>query len=237
MENRVREFKLAVPIVCEVKDAEIFLTDKYENKNSIPMSHGTAFGLGDVDKDGYLKITVTYHVPKLATQTTILPQSIAHINGYTLFHTNLSKSYGYGGQKSVFEYYKKDSDLSYYALVKKENKTRKVLLGSLHEPNSRIFQVACTINDKIGIGQRFEKGALRKLVAKPLNGARIVKSVLDILTKEGYLVMTEEKLGKRYRTTELYSKTEKLEKYFADPRSWQKTNGLNIGSSAMTPNQ
>jgi hypothetical protein len=232
-----KQFKLCLPLNCAIKNSEIVIKDKFETQNVIPFSDGNSFSLGYMDNDGFVLFTVTYTENKIPKQT-ILSQSVAHINGYTLFHTTLSKSYGYGGQKSVFEYYKRDSDLSYYVLIKKEDKTRKILLGSLREPTSRIFQMAYIINEKfVAKGQKFDKGQLAKFLPKPLNGARIVKSTLDILTKEGYLNMNEEKSGKRLRTKELFMRTEKLEKFFADPRSWQKTNGLNIGSLAMTPNQ
>jgi hypothetical protein len=235
---RLKQFKLCLPLNCLVKNSEIVIKDKFETQNVIPFSDGNAFSLGNMDNDGFVLFTVTYAEKKLPRQTSILSQTEAHINGYSLFHTNLSKSYGYGGQKSVFEYYKRDSDLSYYALIKKEGKTRKVLLGSLRDPTSRIFQVTYIINEKFVVrGLQFAKGQLAQFLPKPLKGARIIKSTLDILTKEGYLEASEGPSGKRNRPKEVFSKTDKLDKFMADPRSWQKTNGLNIGSSAMTPNQ
>jgi hypothetical protein len=227
-------FKLALPFECEIDDSGsiIIIKDKFGNRNFIPCDYGSIFSVGGIDRDGFVLFTLTHkEMKKQQPKQTILPQSKAHMNGYALFHTNLSKSFGYGGLKSVFEYYKKDSDLSYYLIVKKEGKPdRKLLLGSLRESTSRIFQVASIIHEKFPRDKKFDKTELTQYLPSSLNGARIVKGTLDILTKEGYLIAGSGKFGKKNKTKEIFSKTETLEKYLADPRSWQKPNGLNIGS-------
>lgn len=238
MESRKHtEFKLAGPLKFEITSSEITIVDKFENINSIPLNPNVIFKISDPDDDGYVLFDVSYLEHKQAKQT-FLSQTEAHVNGYTLFHTNLSNSFGYGGKRSVFEYYKRESDLSYYALIKKEGKEdKKLQLGNLTDPNSRIFQVACIIHKKFLKDKTFDKRELTQYLPPPLNGARIIKGTLDVLTKEGYLKSDTVKSGKRNRDKEAFTKTEKLEKYMSDPRSWQKPNGFNIGSSTMTPNQ
>ena len=238
MESRKhREFKLAGPLKFEITSSEITIVDRFENINSIPLNPSVMFKISNPDDDGYVLFDISYLEHKQAKQT-FLSQTEAHVNGYTLFHTNLSNSFGYGGKRSVFEYYKRETDLSYYALIKKEGKRdRKLQLGSLTEEDSRIFQVACIIHKKFLKDKTFDKYELTQYLPPPLNGARIVKGTLDILAKEGYLKSDTVKSGKKNRDKETFSKTEKLEKYMADPRSWQKPNGFNIGSLAMTTNQ
>jgi len=191
--------------------------------------------MSNPDDDGYVRFDISFlEYPRTPRQTS-LPQVEAHVNGFTVFHTNLSNSFGYGGKKSTFEYYKRDSDLSYYALIKTEGKqTRKIQLGSLGDPNSRIFQVASIIHKRFLREKPFDKHELTQYLPPPLNGARIIKGTLDILSKEGYLVEGTVKSGKKNRDKETFAKTEKLEKHLSDPRSWQKPNGLNIGSLTAT---
>lgn len=238
MESRKhREFKLAVPLQFEITSSEITILDKFENVNSIPLNPSVVFKISNPDDDGYVLFDISYLEHKQAKQT-FLSQTEAHVNGFTLFHTNLSNSFGYGGQKSVFEYYKRENDLSYYALVKKEGKRdRRIQLGSLRDTTSRIFQISRIINEKFGSSALFNKSELYTRLPPPLNGARIIKGTLDILAKEGYLTGENATSGKRNRPIEIFSKTDKLQKFMADPRSWQKPNGLNIGSSTMTSNQ
>jgi hypothetical protein len=232
-----REFKLAAPLQFEISNSELIIKDKFANTNIILIDPSLLFSISNPDDDGYVRFDISFLESRKPRQT-ILPQSEAHVNGFTLFHTNLSHSFGYGGKRSLFDYYKRDSDLSYYVLIKKEGKKdRKLQLGSLSEPNSRIFQVACIIHKRFLRDKAFDKHELTQYLPPPLNGARIIKGTLDILAKEGYLKSDTVKSGKKNRDKEIFSKTEKLEKYMADPRSWQKPNGLNTGSSAMTPNQ
>lgn len=235
MESRKhREFKLAGPLKFEITSSEITVVDKFENINSIPLNPNVMFTISDPDDAGYVLFNISYSEHKQAKQT-FPSQSEAHVNGYTLFHTNLSNSFGYGGQKSVFEYYKRENDLSYYAIVKKEGKPdRKILLGSLKEPTSRIFQVSRIIHEKFTLSASFNKIGLYAYLPPPLNGARIIKGILDILAKEGYLTAKNATSGKRNRPIELFGKTQKLQTFMADPRSWQKPNGLNIGSVTAT---
>ena len=235
MENRkYREFKLATPLRFEITKDEILITDKFINVNAIKLDLGALFDISNPDADGYVLFSILYPEATKPKQE-LLPQTEAHVNGFALFHTNLSNSFGYGGKKSLFEYYKRESDLSYYVLIRKEGKKdRKLQLGSLTNPNSRIFQVACIINNHFLKDKDFDKYELTQYLPPPLNGARIIKSTLDILTKEHFLKSDTVKSGKKNRDKEVFSKTEKLEKYMADPRSWQKPNGLNIGLSVTS---
>jgi hypothetical protein len=231
-----REFKLALPLHFEVRENEIIIKDKFENTSIIPNDSSVSFGQSYIDDDGYVRFDISF-VESRKPKQTILPQTEAHLNGFTLLCSNLTNSFGYGGKKSTFEYYKRSSDLSYYLLVKKEGrKDRKLQLGSLCEPNSRIFQVACIINKQFSKERNFDKYELTQFLPPPLKGPRIIKGTLDILTKEGYLTNATVKSGKKNRDKEVFTKTENLEKYMSDPRPWQKPNGFNIGSLTTTSN-
>jgi hypothetical protein len=226
-----------VPLQFEVKNSEILVKDKFDNANVIFLDTNVLFSISNPDADGYVRFDVSFQESKKPRQT-LLPQTEAHVNGFSLFHTNLSNSSGYGGKRSLFEYYKRESDLSYYAQIRKEGKkARKLQLGSLTEQNSRIFQVAYIINKGFSKNMLFDKSELTHSLPPPLNGARIIKGTLDILTKEDYLKHDTVKSGKRNRDKEVFSKTDKLERFMSDPRSWQKPNGFNIGSVPVTSNQ
>jgi hypothetical protein len=238
--QREKIFKLAVPLRWEIQRTAqaVYLSIEDRYGNTMVLENARSIEEGEVDSDGFVRFSVieSSEVEK-PKQLMEMPQSQAHVNGYSLFHTNLSRSFGYGGQKSIFEYYKRDSDLSYYAIIKKEGKPdRKVLLGSLQDQTSRIFQIACIIHKNFVRDKAFDKLELTHHLPSSF-GARIMKATLDILAKEGYLIAENTMSAKRNRPKEAFIKTEKLEKYFADPRSWQKTNGFNIGSLAVTSDQ
>jgi hypothetical protein len=241
LEKVVRTFKLALPLSFTVKDNQLIIKDRHNEDRIIALNGNLVLDESNPDAEGFVLFNATLTESKKPKQT-ILPQSQsqAHVNGFSLLDTKPSRAFGFGGQKSVFEYYKRDSDSTYYALIRNDGKKpRKVLLGSLHDQASRIFKVAYVINQNFPRieGKMFGRAELIAFLPRALSGARILKSILDILVKEEFLIADSAVSGSRNRKKEVYAKTEKLEKFMADPRSWQKTNGLNTGSLAMTPNQ
>ena len=221
----------------EIKNNKLTVKDIFGTENTIAVDPNIGFCMVKPDLDGYVLFYVYSIKPVKPNKVSLPTQSEAHVNGYTLFHTNLSKSCSYGTQKSVFEYYKRENDLSYYEVIKKEGKKdRKILFGSLRDPTSRMFQVARLIDSKFKIGETFKKADLYGKLSPSLSNARIIKGTLDILTKEGYLEAHNTTSGRKNTPLELFTKSDKLQKFMADPRSWQKPNGLNIGSVATTSN-
>jgi hypothetical protein len=244
LERQVEKIcKLALPLSFQIRyhpteygDIEMVISDKYFA--NVLLRDARYIKMGEVDDDGFVRIQVSeFHRVKTPQHLENMPQAQAHVNGFALISTNVSRSFGYGGQRSIFQYYRRDSDLSYYAIIKKEGRPdRKVLLGSIQESSSRIFQVAYVINKKFARDQKFDKMELGKYLPSAF-GPRIMKATLDILAKEGHLIAETAKSSKINQTKEVFAKTEKLEKYMGDPRSWKKPNGFNIGSLATTSDQ
>ena len=194
-----------------------------------------------MDSDGFILFEFNYAKPTKPKKIVLTPQLEAEINGFTLFHSSIPKSKGHGPMKSVYEYYKRDRDLSYYALIKKEGvKTKKLPLGSLVEPSSRIRQMTRIINHHFYRETVFDRKLLEPLLPSNLTHRRIMKAVLDVLLAEGFLAKPRESVETekiRGRATEKFVKTLKLEKFLVDPRSFLKPNGVNVGQLALTSDQ
>lgn len=86
--------------------------------------------------------------------------------------------------KTIYDYYKRDKDLSYMVLVKIGNNVRPYKLGSLFDANSIIG----TALNEFSRRKPFSRRDL-KLESMPphLKQGQIIKSCLDILAHEGYL--------------------------------------------------
>lgn len=244
-----RVFKLAFPFKFRRKDSDLIVIDRFSESHEINWEKLSEFDLISIDKDKFILFEVKYTKPtkprKIARPRPLSPQAEAGVNGYTLFHSSVPKSKGHGTTKSNYEYYKREHDLSYYTLIKKENsngntKTKKVILGSLLESSSRIRQMASIINRNFDTKTVFDRNRLTNLTEFPSNltNRRVLKSTLDVLREEGFLKHAEKPLKtKRGREIESFVKTEKLVQFIADPRSVLKPNGVNVGQRVLTSDQ
>lgn len=232
-----REFKLAIPLEFEIVESHLVVKDRFKNTNSISISPNVSFKISNPDADGYVLFDISIAELPKTKLAEISPQSEAHINGYTLFHSSVARSISYGDARSIYQYYKRDKDLAYYALIKKDGKPdKKILLGSMLDANSRIFQVTRIIEQKFPQNTTFDKRALKEHLPSPFTTRGIMKSVLDVLVKEGYLDSKDVRSKYRNSSIETFLTKEKLYKFMADPRSWQKPSGFNVGSLATTSN-
>lgn len=233
-------FKLAFPLKFKRKDAELIIIDRFSESRSINFEELDQFEQKSIDSDRFVLFEV--HYAKLSKpKKMFLPQQVkATINGFTLFHSSVPKSKGHGTTKSIYEYYKRTRDLSYYTLIKKEDdhgniKIKKLLLGSLLESDSRIHQIARVINQSFYRGIAFNRKSLEGFLSSNLSNRRVMKSVLDVLLAEGFLERSKNAIKtKKGRESETFVKTVKLEKFFIDPRSFLKPNGVNVGQRALT---
>lgn len=240
-----RIFKLASPLKFELKEPELVVIDKFSNKNSILLDNLEAFNISNPDSDGFVLFEVfSVATPKPGRAIIrALPKKVvvsssqaeAEVNGYTLFETSPAKSTSYGTIKSVYEYYKRRRDLSYYAIIRREgSQSGKKVLGSLLKYDSRIFQMARIIHQNFRRGEWFDRKKLSQHLPPKLTNRRIMKCILDILTAEKFLEESNAlATGRRGGKVEVFSKTENLEKLMVDPRSFLKPNGVNVGQRAL----
>lgn len=226
-------FKLAFPLKIKRNNSELVLVDRFSVSHPIKFEDLDELELKSIDSDGFILFEFNYAKPTKPKKIFLAPQVEARVNGFTLFHSSVTKSKGHGPTKSVYEYYKRERDLSYYALITKEGvKTKKVLLGSLLKPGTRIRQMARIIDQHFDRGVPFDRKSLESILPSNLANRRIMKATLDVLLAEGFLAKpreTPETRNTRGRTSEKFVKTMMLRRFFVDPRSFLKPNGVNVG--------
>ena len=128
-------------------------------------------------------------------------KSIPH--GYSYYFTEQAKSRAYGRVVSNYMYYKRERDLSYLVVIKKNGNERRYHLGSLLDPTSILAEALRAFPTREFLRKDIN---LSEMPAGLRHGQK-VKATLDILTKEGFLSRSEEKYGKR--TLDKYKRTGK----------------------------
>lgn len=241
MVSKKRKFKLAFPLKFERKGSQLLIIDNFANDNVIKLDKLDTFEIKSIDSDGFALFEVLYSHKSIGVSLGAgisLPQAEASVNGYTLFHSSVPKSTSYGHIKSNYEYYKRNRDLSYYALIKKESmKPTKIILGSMFNPETRILQFMKIIYQSFNMDQSFDRKTLSHFLPSPLNNNRIMKCVFDILTYEKFLLRDEAPPSGRRgkgRKREIFRKTKKLVDFMINPRSFQKPNGASVGQLDLT---
>lgn len=225
--KKQRVFKLAFPFRIRRKNGDFVIIDNYGNSQSVKADEVESIYMKSIDSDKFVLFEVN-------CQESVSSQAAAGIDGYTLFHSSVPKSVSYGATKSIYEYYRRDRDLSYYALIKREgSKDRKFLLGSMLKPTSRMSQVMQVILQNFNVDVDFDRYLLSSVLPSSLSQRRMMKCFLDILTFEKYLEMHEAKTGKG-RQVELFRRTEKLREFLISPRLRKKPNGLSLGQLPLT---
>lgn len=231
-----RIFKLGIPLEFKLENSELVIKGSFSNYQLVKLDELESFKISPPDADGFALFEVIYSTsPKQKKIKVQLPTQVeAYVNGYTLFHSSVPKSIAYGSTKSIYEYYEREGDLAYYALIKREgSKTKKFLLGSLRNPSSRIHQMARIIHRNFRRNEAFNRKILSEYLPSPLKSRQLMKCMLDILTTKKFLRKSDVYTKKR-RIIEIFTKTEEMEKFMIDPRSFSKPNGLNVGQRALT---
>lgn len=250
MNKEHKRFKLALPLKFKRKDSELIVTDKFSISHTIELEQLDEFMQKFPDSDGFTLFEVSYikptnskvsNVPLQSDKVLLTPQVEAGINGYTLFHSSVPISKGHGTTKSVYEYYKRNRDLSYYALIKKEgSENQKIVLGSLLDRNSRLQMFARVIDVNFGMTQPFSRSLLDPYLPSYLSNRRVMKCLLDVFLAEELIERSKIKyksIIRRGRKAEYFRKTHELSLIVADPRSFLKPNGVNVGQRALTSDQ
>jgi hypothetical protein len=107
------------------------------------------------------------------------------------------------GLKGKYYYYFNNETKEYLALVSRGgNKPSRIVLGSLDDRNSTLFQVL----EKLPKDRVFHKAELNSLLpAKIVENRQPIKAALDILEREGFVKKTGNKIG----VSEEYVRSEK----------------------------
>lgn len=159
------------------------------------------FELEDTQKTlHFVQETVRKGQVDLASSFNIAPE------GYRLFTTSDAKSLAWDRKRSKYETYKRDKDLSYITIIRRNGHTHPpIRLGSLLDPESMI-SVALREFSKSPSFLRRDLNAEKMPVL--LGQGQRIKACLDVLEKEGFLLKTEIKAGKK-RTMDKYVRTDK----------------------------
>jgi hypothetical protein len=124
--------------------------------------------------------------------------------GFTPFLTTKAKSHW--RQSCIYRTYKRERDLLYILFIQRNNRIRKINLGSLLNQQS-IISIALKEFTREKPFYRRDLKALN--MPQSLKQGQMVKACLDILTKEGFLDRTEVKVGKK-RISDRYIRTAKV---------------------------
>lgn len=125
--------------------------------------------------------------------------------GYTLLTTSEAKSASYGRGKSTYEYYKRERDMSFIAVVRRNGDSKLINLGSLFDPNTTI---SIALNELSREKPFYRRDLKAERMPSGLKHGQILKACLDVLVEEGFLDRTEVPIGKK-RRTDRYIRTAK----------------------------
>lgn len=220
----VKLLKIGFPFRLDKTDLGIIITDCYQTSHKFNDGEWTTIKEKSLDSDGFLLLEITS--PELRKA---LPHEVqAGINGYTLFYSSIPKSKSHGVQKSIYEYFKRDIDSRYYVRITKQGtEPFKMHLGTLNDADGKFLPYIQKIEESFKLEEKFDREILDPKLPRPLRSRRIMKSVLDILTAEGFLQKTEAKL--RGKVHEQFEKTDKLTKFLIDSKWHSKPNGTSVG--------
>lgn len=116
-------------------------------------------------------------------------------NDYGLLTGSRSQRATYGGERSVYEYYKRERDASYLVVIKRDQKIIRVHdLGSLFDLSSKIGMALKTFTRE----KPFYRRDLKPVLMPPsLKQGQLIKSCLDILVHEGFLEIQKIPMGEQ----------------------------------------
>jgi hypothetical protein len=137
---------------------------------------------------------------------TELPSSFNMPEGYKFLVSTESKSVAWDQKRSRYETYKRDKDLSYITIIRRNgSSTPPIRLGSLLDPTSMISMALKEFSKTPTFLRRDIK--VESLPMSLAQGQR-VRACLDVLENEGFFTKTSEKVGPK-RTIDKYVRTDK----------------------------
>jgi len=115
-------------------------------------------------------------------------------SNYSKFFESKASATAYG-VSCKYIYYKDEKNASYYALITGGKNDRKIPLGSLNDPNSRIRKVYETFSK---ITKPVSKIELQKVLPNAEGRSQRLKAILDILVAEKLVKRLNEKGEQKY---------------------------------------
>lgn len=172
------------------------------------LTHGEAshIKLLRVDQDGFLIYEVT--PPKKASSKISLKDYF--VEEQQLIHTESTGLNPKGEPLGTYKYYRR-SDGSYYASITgKKTPPHGIELGKLTERDAPLGIAVRTIAYQFGT-EKFSRQTLKDKIPQSLYAQKL-KSILDVLHKEGCLIKEVDLTSTQGKPKELYTATEKLRK-------------------------
>jgi len=185
-----RDAKLRLPITLKMNDAHLVWSDGV-GSFQLDTKRLDQCNLKAIDQDGFVHFEIAEVTSKRQTEE----------NGYKLFDSSEAE-----GGPGVYDYFKRDSDRSFYYQVRIGNRiSARHDLGSLKDPDSKISRVARLFS----MTDSKAKIDLWNMDLPPgLKSGQVFKSATDILVKEGLLRRTT-KTSESGRELEAYLRTDK----------------------------
>jgi hypothetical protein len=125
---------------------------------------------------------------------------------YSLFFSTKASRATYGGDISVYDYYKREKDASYWVVIRQGEGTKHHYdLGGLFDQKSKISVALRAFTREKPFYRRDLKP---HLMPSSIKQGQLIKSCLEILTKEGFL--TAQKVPKGEQEVDRYTRTPKM---------------------------
>lgn len=189
------------PIDIDVLEGTL-ISDGIQTLTSKETSH---VRLTKVDSDGFLVYEVT--PPKKFSSKTSLKD---YLGEEQLIGTVTTVESCDGQAQGIYKYYRRPDGSYYASIIGKDQKSHGIELGKLSNHESPVSIVARNIAFKFDV-KKFSRNDLKIVIPKKLTYGQKLKSILDILHKEGYLVKEIDQTS-RNKAKELYTATERLKK-------------------------
>lgn len=211
MEREISRFhKLAAPLILKRNGSSLIISDGTFKHDFDFKEFGQIKIIGS-DTDGFITFEISKNHPSIITEFskgTIVPKKSIS-SGFNILGRGTPKSLSSTTTRATYEYYKRTADEYYYSKIISGSKTKKIHLGSLQDHSSPIHKIVSAIQQHFREMQLFDRKMLSRYLGSAESHGQKLKSVLDILTIEGYLEKQEsQKRGKPY---EQYRKTSKME--------------------------
>lgn len=204
--HKGRPYHFPAPLIIK-SDSPITITDGkasllHEGSIIIRIVDGYLIELQPQEKtpENQAQDVQTVLIPEPATLQSVIPSD------YEMFAISKAQRATYGGEKSKYQYYKREKDASYFvAIMQGDRIIRHYSLGSLFDPDSRIAAALKAFTREKPFYRRDLKP---RLMPSSLKQGQLIKSCLDILAKEGFLSV--QNIPKGEQEIERYTRTPRM---------------------------
>lgn len=191
---------MPLPIDIEVVEGTS-ISDGIQTFTNKETSH---IRLLSLDEDGFVKF-------ELAPPKKVAIKTLREYYGEDqLIHTETTIVDSDGKPLAQYKYYKRGNGSYYSRIIGQASAPHTIELGKFTEQGSALYAVAKTIAYRFDT-KKFSRNDLKPLLSRSFAHGQKIKSILDVLHHEGYLIK-EIDPSSRNKAKELYSATENLKK-------------------------